>query len=412
MLRDAFSPRRNSFDLLRLLFAALVAVAHGIALHTGTQPQWGLSTLGDFGLDGFFILSGFLVTRSWLGLSSFPRYAWHRFLRLMPGFWVCLLVTALVVAPLAAVLQGLSPSTPFTGDPSAIRYLLGNAALLIVQYDIAGILADAPNGASFNGSLWTLAFEAFCYVVVAGLGVLGVLRGRRWLVLAIVGVLAVLTVLQEAGLPVFVNDRLLRLVFVFLLGSAAYLYAHRIPVHWGLAAGSAALFLASVALFDDYRVLGAAPLAYVFFWFGTSFPRPWSMRADLSYGVYIYHWPLFQLLVLTGIAAVPTVLFVPIGLGLTIVGPAALSWYLVEKPALGHKHSPIPDRIAVGLGRLVGRRGPRHHDRLHEPDADAPTVRLAVPDADTVTLPVPDAPTEQLPRTPAPRGRSTPAHRS
>jgi peptidoglycan/LPS O-acetylase OafA/YrhL len=349
-LRGTFDPRRNSFDLLRLLFAALVAIAHGIAIHTGWQPRWGLSTLGDFGLDGFFILSGFLVTRSFLNLASFPRYTWHRFLRIMPGFWVCLLVVALVGAPVAALLQGMPLSAPFTGDPSAIRYLYGNAALLITQYDIAGILAGTPNGPSFNGALWTLFFEAFCYLVVAVLGVLTVLRSRPWIVLAITAGLAVLTVLQEAGLPVFVNDRVLRLVFVFLLGSVAYLYAHRIPINAWLAAAAMGVFLVSVALFDDYRVLGAAPLAYAFFWFGTRFPRPWSMRADLSYGVYIYHWPLFQLLGLTGLAAAPTALFVPAGLVLVTL-PAAASWYLIEKPALARKHSPTPDRIVAALAR-------------------------------------------------------------
>uniref|UniRef100_UPI001C5CE0BC acyltransferase family protein n=1 Tax=Pseudonocardia nigra TaxID=1921578 RepID=UPI001C5CE0BC len=354
-LRDTFDPRSNSFDLLRLLFAALVAVAHGIAIRTGSQPQWGDSTLGDFGLDGFFILSGFLVTRSFLNLGSFPRYAWHRSLRIMPGFWVCLLVVALVVAPLAALLQGMPVSTPFTGDPSALRYVLGNAGLLILQYDIAGILADTPNGASFNGSLWTLFFEAFCYVIVAALGIIGMLHRRPWVVPALAGVLAVLTVLQEAGLPVLLNERVLRLVFVFLLGAAAHLYAHRIPMRASLAAGALAVFLVSVALFDDYRVLGAAPLAYAFFWFGTCFPWPWSMRADLSYGVYIYHWPLFQLLVLTGLAAAPTAVFVPLGLLLTIA-PAAASWYLVEKPALGRKHSTVPDRITAALSRAARRR--------------------------------------------------------
>ncbi|WP_219412572.1 acyltransferase family protein [Pseudonocardia nigra] len=349
-LQDRFDPRRNSLDLLRLSFALLVAVAHGIAIHTGTQPEWGRSTLGDFGLDGFFILSGFLVTRSYLTLAAFPRYAWHRFLRIMPGFWVCLLVVALVVAPLAALLQGLPVTAPFTGDPSALRYLAGNAALLITQYDIAGILAENATTYSFNGSLWTLTFEAFCYAIVAALGLLGVLRRRRVVVPIITSVLAVLTVAQEAGLPVFLNDRVLRLVFVFLLGATAYLYAHRIPMRASLAAVAAALFLVGVAAFDDYRVIGAAPLAYVFLWLGTCLPWHWHMRADLSYGLYIYHWPVLQLLVLTGLAGVPTPVFVVTGLALTLL-PAVASWYLVEKPALGHKHSPVPDRIAAALTR-------------------------------------------------------------
>jgi peptidoglycan/LPS O-acetylase OafA/YrhL len=357
-LHERFDTRRNGFDLLRMAFALLVAGTHGIALHTGTQPHWGGATLGDFGLDGFFILSGFLVTRSYLSLGSFPRFAWHRLLRIMPGFWVCLLVVALVVAPLAAVLQGMPVGTPFGGDASAQQYLAGNAALLITQYDIAGILAGNPTPASFNGSVWTLAFEALCYLLLAAIGVLGVLRRRPVAVAVLAGMLSVLTVAQEAGLPVLLNDRVLRLVFVFLLGSVAYRYADRIPMRAELAAAAACLFLVSVTAFHDYRVLGAAPLAYVFLWLGTSLPRPWRMRADLSYGLYIYHWPVLQLLVLTGLAAAPTALFVGAGLTLALL-PAAASWYLVERRALAHKHSTLPDRVAAAL--IGTRRPPPRH---------------------------------------------------
>jgi peptidoglycan/LPS O-acetylase OafA/YrhL len=343
-LQDRFDPRRNSFDLLRLSFALLVAVAHGISSHTGGQPHIGLSGIGDFGLDGFFILSGFLVTRSWFTLESFPRFAWHRFLRIMPGFWVCLLVVAFVVAPVAAALQGMSPLQAFTGTPSAWEYVFENAGLLIVHFDIAGILAELPKEDSFNGSVWTLVFEAFCYAIVAVLGGLGLLRRRPVLVPIAAAVLLVLTAMQEAGLPVLLNERVIRLVLVFLLGATAYLYAARIPLRADLAAGAAGVFLVSLALFDDYRVLGAVPLAYLFLWFGTSYPWPWSMRTDLSYGLYIYHWPLQQLLMLTALAAAPTAVFVPVSIALTVL-PAAASWYLVEKPALRHKHSAVPDRI-------------------------------------------------------------------
>jgi peptidoglycan/LPS O-acetylase OafA/YrhL len=347
-LQDRFDPRRNSFDLLRLSFALLVACSHGISVHLGAQPRLGISTIGDFGLDGFFILSGFLVMRSWFSLDSFPRFAWHRFLRIMPGFWVCLLVVGLVAAPVAAAMQGMSPAVAFTGQPSALQYVLSNAGLLIVHYDIAGILAESANPYSFNGALWTLAFEALCYAVVGALGAAGLLRRRPVLVPVALALLSVLTAMQEAGLPVLLNDRLLRLLLVFLLGATAYLYAHRIPMHGGLAAGSAALFLVSLTLFDDYRVLGALPLAYLFLWFGVSFPWPWSMRADLSYGIYIYHWPMLQLFALTAVGDLPTAAFVAAVLAITLL-PAAASWYLVEKPALTRKHSAVPDRIACRL---------------------------------------------------------------
>ena len=346
-LQDRFDPRSNSFDVLRMLFALLVAVAHGISAHTGWQPLLGSSGIGDFGLDGFFVLSGFLVTRSWFRLESFPRFAWHRFLRIMPGFWVCLVVVAFVAAPVAAALQGMSPLQAFTGTPSAWTYVLENAGLLIVHYDIAGILADLPKESSFNGSLWTLAFEAFCYAIVGVLGALGLLRRRPALVPAAAAVLLALTAMQEAGLPVLLNERVIRLVLMFLLGAAAYLYADRIPLRGGLVAGAAGLFLVSLALFDDYRVLGAVPLAYLYLWAAASLPAM-RMRADLSYGFYIYHWPLQQILMLTALAAAPTAVFVPVSIALAVL-PAAASWYLVERPALRHKDSPLPDRLAERL---------------------------------------------------------------
>lgn len=354
----AFDRRRNGFDLLRLVFAAVVAVSHGIVIQTGWQPFVRGSSLGDFALDGFFILSGFLIVRSALTLRSFPRFAWHRFLRIMPGFWACLLVTAFVAAPLAAVLRGLPAATAFTGDASAWRFVLVNSGLVMGQYDIAGILAGTPDGPSFNGSLWTLVFEVFCYALVAVAGALGMLTRRRVWVLAGTGLLAVLTALQEAGVPVLVNDRVLRLVFVFALGALAWIYADKLPIRGWLAVVSLAVFVPSTVLFEDYRVLGAAPFAYLLVYVGIRLRLPWRPSADLSYGTYIYHWPVFALLNVSALGSLPTWAFVPVGLVLTVVGPAALSWWLVEKRALAAKDSVVPDRIAgvVAPGRTRGRR--------------------------------------------------------
>lgn len=344
MLSSRFDPQRNAFDVLRLLFATVVGITHGIGIHTGSQPSWGNTLLGDIGLDGFFILSGFLVARSFLRLGSPLRYAWHRFLRIMPGFWACLVVVAFVAAPIAALLRGDPAGLAFTGEPSALRYVLANSGLLVLQYDIAGILEGTPEGVSFNGALWTLFLEAGCYALVLALGVLGVLRRRRWVVLVLAGGCALLTILQEAGVDILVNDRVLRLGFVFVLGMLGYLFADRIVARADLLLIAVALVGVSLFLFEDYRVLGAAPLAYAFVWFGTWQRLSWSMRHDLSYGVYIYHWPMHQVLNLTVLAALPTALFVTVGL-LSTVPVAAASWFLVERRAMRWKHADVPARI-------------------------------------------------------------------
>lgn len=356
-LHDRFNPRRNSLDLLRITLALAVAVAHGIVMKTGTQPSWGRSTVGDFAVDGFFILSGFLVTRSYLKLNSLPRYVWHRFLRIMPGFWVCLLVVAFVVAPLAAVLQGASIWTPFTESPSAFRFVLANAGLLITQYDIAGLLAGNPTPSVFDGSLWTLIYEGFCYFLLALAGVTGLLRRFPIVIPSLTLLVWLLAVVSEAGLNLVHGEQLLRMVFVFLLGACAQVYARRIPMNGWLAAVAAAVFVLSVATFDNYRLVGGVALAYALLWFSACFFRPVALRVDLSYGVYIYHWPMLQLLALTGLVGLSLGAFIAAGL-VAAVAVAAASWFLVEHPALSHKNMAAPAAVvrAAETARSVSRR--------------------------------------------------------
>lgn len=297
-LEQRFGTGRNNFDLLRLLFAAMVVVEHAVILQGRAGDFWGRSgTSGEIGVDGFFVLSGFLVTRSYLRLHSLPRFAWHRSLRIMPGFWVCLLVCAFVVAPAAALIQGLPATAGFTGTPSAWHFLTADWFLVIQQYDIGGVLNAAPHEPSFNGALWTLTFEAFCYLLVAALGLVGVLSRRRWVVLALAAALIVLTVLQENGVAVPMRDMTLRLTLMFALGALAHLYAERIPMNTWLGVLALALVLYSAAAFPhNYRLLGAVPMAYLVFWLATAGTRFVSLRIDLSYGIYIYHWPVIQLL--------------------------------------------------------------------------------------------------------------------
>lgn len=351
-LEERFETGRNNFDLLRLLFAAMVVVEHAVILQGRAGDFWGRSgTTGEIGVDGFFVLSGFLVTRSYLRLGSLPRFAWHRFLRIMPGFWVCLLVCAFVVAPVAALLQGMPATAGLTGTPSAWRFLAADWFLVIGQYDIGGVLAAAPHEPSFNGALWTLTFEAFCYLLVAALGVVGVLRRRPWMVLALAAVLVVLTVLQENGVAVPLRDQTLRLTLMFALGALAHLYAGRIPMVGWVGVLALALVLYSAAAFPhNYRLLGAVPMAYVVFWLATTGTRFVSLRTDLSYGIYIYHWPVIQLLALTSLRWLPDWSFAPVAIAATLP-VAAASWFLVEKPALARKHSPFPDRAAAWLTR-------------------------------------------------------------
>lgn len=342
-LATAFDPRRNALDVLRLGLAGLVALVHTMELGFGHQPQTGSTDLGSLAVDGFFVLSGFLVARSYLRLGDVRRYLWHRALRILPGFHVCLLLTALVVAPALAVLGGHPATSVFTGERSALTYLTANAGLLVRQFGIDGA------GDVVNGSLWTLFFEACCYLLVAALGVLGILRRRPWIVLALLLVLWGLLVAATAGYDLVGSTLLLRFAFVFLLGAAGHLFAHRVRLHRGLALLSLGLVVAGLALLPDHRPLAGPAFAYLVLYGVVRLPLRAHLRWDLSYGVYVWHWPVASLLVALGATSLRFVPFLLVGLALT-AGVAALSWVLVERPALRA-------RDAAWVTRRPGRRG-------------------------------------------------------
>ncbi|MFB9237285.1 acyltransferase family protein [Plantactinospora siamensis] len=370
-LADRFSTRDNAIGLLRLVLAGAVLVSHSWPLGLGEEDLGTTLTrrhtdLGTMAVYGFFVLSGFLITTSAL---RFPpgRYAWHRFLRIFPGLWVCLLVTAFGFAPLVAWYErgGL---TGFWRHPEGpFRYVLVNALALINQYPISGLLAHVPYArltggrpTAFDGSLWSLRYELGCYLVVGLLGAAAVLRRRPAVVLGLAGAtyaaVAVgwlrsptgppaLGVLRVPLLGAFEVGQAVLLGLAFLLGAVLRLYRDRIPLHGALAAG-AGLLLAGSLWLGGLLVLGLPAYAYLLCYAAVALPRRLrriGRRRDYSYGIYIYAFPVQQTLALVGGARYGVGVFVL----LSALGTAALavpSWHFVERPALAWKDRPAPGR--------------------------------------------------------------------
>jgi peptidoglycan/LPS O-acetylase OafA/YrhL len=308
-------------------------------------------------VDAFFVLSGFLVAGSARRLGSVRRFLWHRALRIMPGFWVCLLVIAGIVAPLLAALDGRSPRSVFSGPDSAPGFVLRNALLLIRQWEI-GVPDPARTGETvLNGSLWSLYYEAACYLVLALLMIAGVMRPRgahcgghrrglalmldhRREVLAGVTVVIWITLLLDVLGPVLPLDKGRTLLFMFLIGVLAELYADHVPMDGRIALGALGVVVlgTGTGLMHDYELIGAPALAYALLWVAAAAPVPVQPTADLSYGVYVYHWPLQLLLVAVGLNALGEVLFALVSAAVTLL-VAAASWFWIERPALGYRNA-------------------------------------------------------------------------
>jgi peptidoglycan/LPS O-acetylase OafA/YrhL len=333
-LSTAFDPHRNSLNAVRLLLAGAVLVSHTWPVGGyGAEPAWGGQTLGGWSVLGFFSISGFLITRSRLARRPARAFYRARFLRIYPGFAVCLLVIAFVFAPLSLLLDRTATYSP----GSAFSFLAHNFLLYPPkgpQVGIAGTLSSVPFPGYWDGPLWTLFFEALAYV---GIGVLVSVVPRSLLPRTLVAVFLVATVVEVAGrFGAPVPERVVDwapLLIAFSAGALLYLYADRISAGIATTAIAFAVLLV-VGLFGLIPALGSMPIAFLLLQLGTRFPpSKVGLRYDISYGIYIYGWPVQQLLVL----AFPNQQLSPllfILLTCAVVTPLAwLSSALVEKPA-------------------------------------------------------------------------------
>ncbi|KLO43427.1 acyltransferase [Mycobacterium nebraskense] len=347
-LGDVFDPRSNALNAWRLLLAAEVIFIHSWGV-TGRNPSNKpvYQLLLCVGVDGFFAISGFLITASWLGNPRVRHYFTARALRILPGFYACLIITAFVFAPIGVAMQGGSV-TKLIASGAPLEFVIENSAVALVKFDIGGTPQGVPVAGVWNGSLWSLIWEVMCYLIVAAIGVVG-LASRRWVspaifVVALIGASLLPPLTSPEELAHQQGDVLLPLIFLacrtaimFSAGALLYQWRDKIPARWSLVTVSLVIVAAS-SLLPDYRLVAAVPLAYAIIVSGALIHnKRMRLRTDLSYGVYIYAFPIQQLLVIGGLSwlnpfaffAVATIATLPL---------AAASWFLVEKPARSLKH--------------------------------------------------------------------------
>jgi peptidoglycan/LPS O-acetylase OafA/YrhL len=369
-LGQTFDPRHNALNLLRLFFALLVILSHSIILGGyRSEVLWGHTTLGDIAVDGFFALSGFLIAASALR-NNVVRYLWQRFLRIFPAFWVCLLITAVVAAPIGWLARGKSLRSYWAADAGPGHYITANFLLKMREYAIAGTPTHVPYPLAWDGSLWTLWYEFLCYLVVAALAVTTLLRRRRvvlalWAVswvlalgLAVSGVLTTLLPHSEA------LRSLVRFIPIFFAGAVLWLYRDKIPDSRVFFVVALLLFVAGTFL-KNPDVLGPM-LAYVCVWASIHLPgKRIGAKYDISYGTYIYAFLVAQVLAIWHAYRWGYFPFTLLTTVVTLV-LAGLSCVLIEQPALRFKHwsPPLPAERKAG----------RHRGHSYPYTPAAPTV--------------------------------------
>ena len=347
-LEDRLQDRRNNFDVLRLLAASLVLFSHSYALTASTEPFADVSgwTLGEVGVVMFFAMSGFLIAKSWSDQPRLVPFAVKRALRLLPALFVAVSVTVFVVGPLFTTL----PLGTYFTDPTTWVYWVRSSLLITIRGTLPGVFETNPFPDAVNGSLWTLPVEACCYAMAAAFGVLGLLRRSR--VLAAFGFLLLLGVsplspLSNAPAGGTTGGNLSLVVMLgatFVLGNLAYSLRSRLHLSWILLAVLTVLWVVTWSG-DWTRAVGVLAIAFAVLVFAFRTPA-WLRRltapGDVSYGIYVYAFPVQQSVAAIWPGIHPLVMFAiafPVTYAL-----AFLSWRLVERPALALKRVVAPRR--------------------------------------------------------------------
>jgi peptidoglycan/LPS O-acetylase OafA/YrhL len=348
----------NNFDLLRILAATQVVGVHIFRHMNIVAPGWWPVIESFPGVPIFFVISGFLISASYERSSSLRSYARNRVLRIYPALWCCVLLTIPI-----AIFFGMN--------------LLNWQAPVWLVSQLVGViytphfLHDFGFG-SYNGSLWTIPIELQFYIVLP-LMYLFVRRTRNatagfWLIW--VAFIAAAVVLRWM-LPLMGDDRepqtekLVRYsffphIYLFLTG----LMLQRLKAQqrkWITGKGPywIAAYLVLVYLFRHFPpasqavnavsyvscmlILAIATVAMAYTTPGVSHT---ILRGnDISYGVYIYHGLILNVLIELGLSGQIQYALLLI-LGAFIAG--YLSWIGIERPFLRRKRQTISPDIVLG----------------------------------------------------------------
>lgn len=357
-MRETFADRGegrlNNFDVMRFLLATAVLFGHSFTVLYGGDEHdliyrltQGRIYTGGLAVNAFFIISGYLITSSWISKPKIFGFLRNRTLRIFPGY----IVVSLLCAFLVAWLGGASTEAIFSKH-RIVDNLARTAALSTPRTDGAFAGLAYPN--SLNGSLWTIRNEFLCYLLVLGLGLLGVLNQSRRSIVAALCALSLVgyglhTKADFAGhfnAPVFGDlNQWPRLISCFLCGMTFRLYCDWIPYSSVLAVAAAAAFVFALPSPVARGIVVPSAGTYLIFFLAFSRATPglqeFGKDGDISYGVYLYGWPIQQLCLHYIDAGMTPYMLFAVAFPFTVAA-AMLSWKLIEEPMIRRKATKKP----------------------------------------------------------------------
>lgn len=297
-LAELLKKENNNLDVFRLIAAGMVIYGHAYAIAPQAgQTDW-IGRMLEYDYSGslavkiFFFLSGLVVTNSLLQKRNAVDFAISRFFRIWPGLLAVLVVSALLVVPFFSALS----FSDYFSSSQPYRYILKNTFLQL-DYDLPGAFLNSPHNHAVNGSLWTVPMEVGAYIGLLALFLLGVFRSPK----LTVGVFLLLMMDPLTGnrllftwkSPSFHSDYFIP---CFAIGAMLAYFKEHIEIGAGIVMGSILIYLLFQASSYKFYFFYMALFLSIVYLSGTPLLRRLKLRSDYSFGVYLWGFPVQQIL--------------------------------------------------------------------------------------------------------------------
>lgn len=326
--------QQNNFDGVRIFLALIVLFSHLSAI-TNNPAFWYLEKFADanFAVKGFFTISGYLVCKSFIGSKNLTDFFEKRVRRIYPAY-----IGAVALCFLIGIFVSRLDILVYLSSPESFRYLAFNALFLnFLQPSLPGVFENNHLQA-MDGSLWTIKVEVMLYLCVPFL--IFCLRRFSSGLVALVFITASIAWVYyfEQISSLSIGSEIARQfpgqLSYFVCGTFLAVEPRFLKqLKWIAPLGMLLLIMldnSNLKVFID-------PFAYsgivLFICTLKSNYLNVGKFGDISYGIYLYHFPIIQLLVFLGIFEINIYWGAALAFIVTLM-MSLLSWHFLEKPFL------------------------------------------------------------------------------
>lgn len=322
----------NNFDLLRFLFAGTVCLVHTCEL-SGYKELYILKTFLSSGVavKSFFVLSGFLIFMSYERSESKKSYIKKRVRRIYPAYFTSIVMFAVFLALLSTNTAEKYFSTDW------IKYVFANLTFLnFLQHTLPGVF-ETNKLPVVNGALWTLKIEVMFYMTVPFFVFLFRKFGHLKTIMFFYCISVTYSIscsymMERTGFDLYsiLGRQLPGQLSYFLGGGFFYYNLHFFKKYNHYFFLVATLFLI-LHVFHPLPYLEPFALASLvvflgFFYYMGKFGK----YGDFSYGIYITHFPIIQIILELGWFKDSPWLYLTTVVMFTLIS-AVIMWHFVEK---------------------------------------------------------------------------------